>query len=413
MQACRDDRTVNNEHSSTAGKQNPGRIRRRESSGRHARRRKDTVRYTPPKYPVRQHQLYLVKPAVWRRYRRENTIDPEYRKRARRIGYYSRFFNPLKLLQDLFYGGKIAETDLSDAELVFIVGHWRSGTTHLHYLMAEDPSFGYLTNYQALFFNIAHLSTARMKALVKPFFPRRRPQDNVRITPDAPQEEEQPLSTMTARSGLGGFYFPRNDVYFRKYLFFEGCSEAEIAAWEEDYRELLQSISLLNGKKDLVLKNPHNTGRIAVLSRMFPQAKFIFIHRNPYDIYQSTLHLYDSIVKTQFLQHISPEQLQEKIVSCFRQMFRAYESGRSHLREDQLIEISYSSLSQRPLETAQQIYRRLSLPGFDAARPRMEQYLSRIGVYRPNAYEPLSDETLDILNREWAPYFQRFGYEML
>jgi omega-hydroxy-beta-dihydromenaquinone-9 sulfotransferase len=370
-------------------------------------------RYTPEKIPIRQHQLYLVKPRVWRRYLRENDVDPEYRARARSITLVSRLFSPLKFLQDAFFHKKIVQVDLSRSQQVFILGHWRSGTTHLHYLMSKDPQFGFLSNYQALFFNISLLSNARLRFLIKPFFPKRRPQDNVAITPDAPAEEEQPFSTMSARTGLGGFFFPRNPDYFQKYLFFKGISPSEKKVWQRDYTYLLKTITLFNEKKNLVLKNPHNTGRLKELLEMYPDAKFIFIHRNPYDVYQSTLHLYNSVVETQFLQHVTEKELEEIIVACFRDMLKKYIADRKLLSPEQLIEIPFAELERNPMDTVEQIYSQLKLPGFAAAKLPMEEYLKTVEHYRKNQFTPLPSELMDRLNEEWEFFFKEFGYETI
>ena len=34
---------------------------------------------------------------------------------------------------------------------IFILGHWRSGTTHLHNLMSQDARMGYVSTYQSVF----------------------------------------------------------------------------------------------------------------------------------------------------------------------------------------------------------------------------------------------------------------------
>ena len=52
----------------------------------------------------------------------------------------------LCLLQHCLHGKKIANVSL-DAPPIFIVGHWRSGTTYLHELMVRDKRFGYASTY--------------------------------------------------------------------------------------------------------------------------------------------------------------------------------------------------------------------------------------------------------------------------
>ncbi len=47
----------------------------------------------------------------------------------------------LHRLQQLFFGRKIRETRIKHPP-IFLIGHWRSGTTHLHELMIRDELAG-------------------------------------------------------------------------------------------------------------------------------------------------------------------------------------------------------------------------------------------------------------------------------
>ena len=51
---------------------------------------------------------------------------------------------PLRLVERLRFGRALRRISI-DHPPVFIIGHWRSGTTHLHNLMSQDPSFGSLS----------------------------------------------------------------------------------------------------------------------------------------------------------------------------------------------------------------------------------------------------------------------------
>ena len=49
----------------------------------------------------------------------------------------------------------------------------------------------------------------------------------------------------------------------------------------------LKKITMYHHGKQLVLKNQDNTGKIPQLLEMFPNAKFVYCYRNPYDLYMS------------------------------------------------------------------------------------------------------------------------------
>ena len=214
------------------------------------------------RYKVREHQLYNVTSSVWKALKRENEIDPIYPFRARKIDWMSRLLSPARLAQKWIFGRRVRNTSLEDHPPVFILGLWRSGTTHLHYMMARDSQFGYLKNHQAFTFNMSLLSLDRLNKILSIFVPGKRPQDNVRVTLDDPAEEEQAFSTMTTHSSIHSFFFPKNQTYFTKFHLFEEISPEEKLQWKEDYLFLLKNISYYSRKQKLLLKNPHNTGRV-------------------------------------------------------------------------------------------------------------------------------------------------------
>ncbi|MFV0444639.1 MAG: sulfotransferase, partial [Planctomycetaceae bacterium] len=66
---------------------------------------------------------------------------------------------------------------------------------------------------------------------------------------------------------------------------------------------------------------------------------------------------------------------------------------------------------ERPLETLIGAYESLGLPDFDVVRPTIEKYLSEVSSYERNKYPELSPATKERLRTEWAPMFERWGYE--
>jgi hypothetical protein len=293
---------------------------------------------------------------------------------------------------------------------VFILGMWRSGTTFLHYMMSKDPQFGYLKNHQAFTFNFSLLSFDRLNKILNVFVPKRRPQDNVRLTLDDPAEEEQPFSTLTTRSSIHSFFFPRNQEYFRKYHLFEGISEEEKVKWKEEYLFLLKNISVYSKKKKLLLKNPHNTGRVKELLELFPDAKFIFIHRDPYTVFRSTKKLYMQMIGSQFLQFLSQKEIEKLIVDNNASILKKYLAERELIPVGNLVEIRFDQLESAPLETVKSIYDQLGIAGFEEAKPAISAYLDSVKGYKKNKFKPLRNSLKDRIDTEWKPWFETFGY---
>jgi omega-hydroxy-beta-dihydromenaquinone-9 sulfotransferase len=365
------------------------------------------------RFKVREHQLYTVLPRVWKELRRENQIDKMYRSRARRISFLSRLFSSGFLLQRILFSKKVQKISFEDHPPLFILGLWRTGTTHLHYLMARDTSFGYLKNHQAFTFNFSLLSLDRLNKLLSIFVPGRRPQDNVKVTLDDPAEEEQALSTTTTRSSIHSFFFPQNRTYFNKYHLFEGITEQEKSEWKRDYLYLLKNIAFYGKKRNLLLKNPHNTGRVKELLELFPNAKFIFIHRDPYTVFRSTKKLYNRMVSSQFLQHCGQAEIEKLILEDNAKILRKYLAERNQIPKGNLVEIGFEALDTAPLETIDTIYRNLGLKGFDDARPAMDAYMESVKQYKRNTYRPLPQALLDKIHAHWDFWFEEFEYKNL
>lgn len=320
---------------------------------------------------------------------------------------------PFRWLQTLLIRRKLKNVDLNEKPPVFVIGHWRSGTTHLHYLLWQDKQFVCLDAFQAFFFNVAFVSKTVMKPILNAFMPSTRPQDNVKIDANSPQEEEHPLTNRTEKSGMQVFFFPKNRSYFTKYNLFEGVTEAEIKDWKNRYRDLLKKILLFQDPtKRLLLKNPHNTGRIKVLLEMFPNAKFIYIHRNPYDVYSSTRVLYKKAVRTQFLQEFSKEEVEERILFCYKKSLERYLEYRSLIPKDQLYEVAYADLDSDPLKEMKQMYDHLKLGNYNSVEPSFKEYLNSVKNFKKNKPIDIPSHILERIHKDWAFAFEEWGYEM-
>lgn len=367
----------------------------------------------PPKerYRISQHQLYLVLPDVWRKLKRANKIDKKYRPVTRRIALISYLTRPLQVLQNNIYRRAMKRISYKEHPPLFILGHWRSGTTFLHYTLSKDKQFGYLCNYQNYAFNIALLSRKGLRAISRVWFPKKRPQDNIKMSPYYPAEEEQPFTTISTRSGMHTFFFPRNRMYFDKYNLFKGISTREKRLWRKDYLCLLRNISFYMEDKPLLLKNPHNTGRVRELLELFPNAKFIFLHRDPYTTFLSTMHLWDTVIRTQFFQEVSDEEIKEMVIYMFRETLRKYMDDRNLIPEGNLIEIPYAELDADPLETVKKIYSELGIPNYDQAEPSILKHLEKVRDYKKNVFRELPEDMKERIYKEMKFYFDAFGYE--
>lgn len=365
------------------------------------------------KYELTEHQLYITPRKLWKRLLKNNQISESKKRMSSKITLFVFLTAPFRLLQRIILSFRLKKVSFKQNAPVFVIGHWRSGTTHLHYLLAKDKQFSYLTAFQAFFFHISFVSKWIMKPILNWKMPENRPQDNVKISADAPTEEEHPLVNCTEKSGMQSFFFPRNRSYFDKYNLFEGIKDEEIKNWKQIYHRLLQKIALFEGpKKKLLLKNPHNTARIKTLIEMYPNAKFIFIHRNPYEVFNSSKVLYNRTIKSQFLQEFDDSQIDERIIYCYEKTLKKYLELRTDIPPNQLVEVAYDDLDKNPIKELEKIYSKLNLGSFEKVRPDMELYLQKEGEFKKNIVKPIPDKLLSKINKHWAFAFKAWDYQI-
>jgi hypothetical protein len=270
---------------------------------------------------------------------------------------------------------------------VFIIGHWRTGTTHLHNLLARSPAFGHISPIASgLPDEILTLGTW-FRGWLERALPEDRHVDRVAVRPDSPQEDEIPLASMQLLSVFHAIYFPKHfQRHIDRGVFLEGCAPAEIAAWRRLVQAFAAKIALHQGKPRLLIKNPVYTARIALLRAIWPEARFVHIRRNPYEVFVSTRHYFQQLLRHLALQRFDHVDVEGFVLDTFVRIMARYDADSAALPGDRLCEVTYEQLLRTPLAVLSEIHVRLVLPGWETAQPRIEAYLASIRDYRTNRY---------------------------
>jgi hypothetical protein len=293
---------------------------------------------------------------------------------------------------------------------VFIVGHWRSGTTHLYSLLARSSRFAYVSPL-AVGLPWDFLVMGRLlRPLLERALPKDRFIDRMAVNPDSPQEDEIALASMQAVSFYHGLYFPRRfRQNFDAGIFFDGCREKEVRRWQEALRLFLEKIALEQPGRRVLIKNPVYTARVAMLRAMWPDAKFIHIYRNPYVVFQSTRNFYRKLLPEFALQPHDQVDTDRTILEAYPRMMDALLTDTAQLPEGSFAEVCFETFEQQPLAEAERIYRTLGLEGFETDRPAFQSYLDSIGDYRKNTY-PFPPEDNRRVEHHWGRFIRRWGY---
>ena len=364
-----------------------------------------------PNTEISQHPSSMAPPGTWLRLLWENGgVAPAYWGKLARILLLTSLASPLRLAEWVRYGRQVAQTQI-DPQPLFILGFARSGTTHLHNLLQRDPQYGTVSTFQATVPTFFLIGRGWLKRQMAKAVPATRPMDNVRLSLDAPVEEEVAVSNTCALSLLHHLSFPqRSRTYWDKYLTLQGLTKKELARWEQVYLNTLRKATLANGDRPLVLKSPNNTGRIPHLLRLLPEAKFIHIVRNPYVVYQSMRHMYRKTLPLFQLQDMAIEDMEEHILYAYRLTMQHYLHDRALIPKENLAEVRYEDLEQRPLLELERLYAELALPGWDEAQGPIRDYLQTLSGYQKNRLQPASAD-LDRIRQEWQFAFDIWPYQ--
>jgi hypothetical protein len=309
---------------------------------------------------------------------------------------------------------------------VFIVGNARSGTTLFHRLLCGDEErFVYFRTWEILFPSL--LQKKLILALVA-VFRRSFPRSFERLV----AWEERQLQTLKAMHPIG-INKPEEDEFLLlipfasatlTVLFPYADRLTELADFDsrpapvrkkimQVYRECVaRQLYLHGGGRTLVSKNPTFVSKLRSLAGEFPDAKFVYLIRNPFETIPSLLKLMRTVWEGLGLDsgHIegSTQQLAE---GCMRDYTYAMEVL-AELPADRVAIVEYTELIADLKATVERVYEQIGL----SISPAFEEHLAAEGS-RQKRHQSSNVYTLeefgiseDDVTRKLGPILQRFGF---
>lgn len=353
--------------------------------------------------------------ADWTTYReilRGRQIDKGYRGKYYLTTAICRLLSLLAHIQERRYQKLLADKPL-EHDPVFILGHWRSGTTFVHNVLSQDKHFGYNTTYQTVFPHLMMFGQKFFKTNMSWLMPSHRPTDNMELAVDLPQEEEFALTNSMPYTYYNMWYLPKHwQEYADNYLLFNDIKPEELERFRSEFVKVIKIALWNTGGTQFLSKNPPHTGRVKELVRMFPNAKFIYLMRNPYTVFESSRSFFSNTMKPLKVQEISPEELADNLLKVYTKLYDKYQAEKQFIPEGNLIEVKFEDFEQDPYNMTRKIYEDLQIPGWAAAQADIIKYIDKQKGYKKNqyAYKP---ETVDLVNAHWSKAISEWGYEKL
>ncbi|MFL5330934.1 MAG: sulfotransferase family protein [Gemmataceae bacterium] len=315
----------------------------------------------------------------------------------------------LWLIQEAFLGHRLRRLP-TPQDPIFILGHWRCGTTLLHELLIRDSRHASPNTYQC--FEPHHfLVSEKFMAVAAPFLmPSRRPMDDMPAGYDRPQEDEFALCMLGQPSPYLQIAFPNDPFKDLDSLDHRNLDESGKSRWSGVLANFLRRVAYLHPGKRLVLKSPPHSARIGTLLKRFPKAKFIHIVRDPHAMYPSTVRLWKALYRHHALQVPDCAQLDRYVFETGRRLFTALEAGKRLIPDGRFVEVRFEEFVQDPIAQMRSIYDTLGLGEFAKVESQIRDYFAHAKKVRPNKHAN-PPEVTEAIEREWGEIIRHYGYE--
>ena len=321
--------------------------------------------------------------------------------------YFFRYLllEPFRLAELYIYQKKIAIHQIKQSP-IFILGHWRSGTSHLQRIMRLDPNLSTSTIFRSVFSDSYYLTESWLKRALDLIFSMLNIHHFIQRTTmdfDLPAELDLALCSICSKNSYSwGHILPKS---FSKRVGKQILLRDEQVAnsWIEEYDYMIRKLSYWSKGRRVLVKSPGATARITHLLKKYPEAKFIFIHRDPISVYHSSTYLWKTIQRHFSIHEVQKEEIHDLILSTYQLLLSNYLKQRSEIPESQLVEVHYARLKQDPFGEMEKIYSTLELG--TPPRNELAHFLKTAKPYKHTNYST-PNELRENLTSRW-----RFAFE--
>lgn len=250
---------------------------------------------------------------------------------------------------------------------IFILGYYRSGTTYLQELLSANKNHRTLTLFQSVLPEVSlcfgWLFVPIFSTITK-FLRARNKYHNMDFDWRFPGEEDVAINAMMALHDYNRVYqFPsKYETISEHYLAFKYLGDSE--KWLANYNYLIKKLAYCYNNKKLVLKSPPNMGRIQLLQKTFPEAKFVFIHRDPFECIVSAKRLW-RLNQTFAFENYTEEDAEKILILQYQSFYKLF---MAHHGDIICTTITFDNLIKDAPGTLEFLYNKLDLGEWEQAK---------------------------------------------
>lgn len=268
---------------------------------------------------------------------------------------------------------------------VFIIGLPRTGTTHLHGIVSQDPGNRAPATWEVMYPAAAStpdaIANARARTGERLDWANRLAPEFMRIHPIAPDLPQECIA-ITAQVFMSIQFHTTHDVPSYQNWF----EQAPQTLGFDFHKRFLQHRQAKSPGTRWVLKAPGHLFALEGLLERYPDARIVHTHRDPLRV-MASMASHATVLRRAFSDAANPIAIARDWADRWAEALDRFLAIRDRSDPKQFLDVSFESIESDPLGTVERVYDFLGWPLAEAGRAAMQAFLAanpknKHGVHR-------------------------------